>query len=134
VIDRFFNDPIRHLDNLIGPIERKIDTFLAAKRAEQRKREDAQRRAAEVERQRAAAEAARLQEEAQAREVEGQRREAVAARRAAEEEAKRASHAQAIVDAPPAPVTIRGDYGLTAFSVQRWHYEVMDPMRSRGAI
>jgi hypothetical protein len=126
VVDRFFLDRIKRLTNVIGPIERRVQRFYDAKKAAQRLREDAERRRAAEEHKKAAAEAQRLQAEAAIRNAAGDRPAAVGLTLQAEEAAGRAATAQAIVEAPPAPVIVRGEYGATAFAVERWDYEIED--------
>jgi len=70
-VDRFFNDRIKRLNNTIGPIQRRVQTYFDLKKAEIRRREDAERREAERRRQVALEEAQRLAAEAAAREQLG---------------------------------------------------------------
>jgi hypothetical protein len=45
----------------------------------------------------------------------------------AEREQTNAAIAAVQAEAPSAPVVLRGEYGASAFSVEKWDYEVMDP-------
>jgi hypothetical protein len=127
VVDRFFLDRIRRLTNVIGPIERRVQLYYDAKKAEVRRQEDAARRRAQETAIKAAAEAERLAAEARASEAAGDRRTAIELTQMAEREETTAALAAAQAGAPPAPVAIRGDYGSTGFSVERWTFEVLDP-------
>jgi hypothetical protein len=127
VVDRFFLDRIKHLGNVIGPIERRVQRYYDAKKAAQRLREDVERRRAAEDARKAEAEAMRLQAEVQMKKAAGDRPAAIQLQIEAEEANARAATAQAIVEAPPAPVQIRGEYGSTAFATARWTFEVEDP-------
>jgi hypothetical protein len=126
-VDKFFLDRIKRLTNAIGPIERRIKKYHDLKKIEQRRREEAERRQAQETLRRERDEAQRLAAEAQASEAAGDRRSAIELTREAERAETNAALAAVQAVAPPAPVTIRGDYGSTAFSVERWDYEVLDP-------
>jgi hypothetical protein len=126
-VDRFFNDRIKRLNNTIGPIQRRVQTYFDLKKAEIRRREDAERREAERRRQVALEEAQRLAREAAAREQLGDRRGAINLAKAARDQEDNAAVAEAQAGAPPAPVHIHGEYGATAFAREVWTYEVMDP-------
>jgi hypothetical protein len=126
VVDQFFNGPIKRLNNVIGPISRRIQIFFDQKKAEQRRREEAARRQAAQHRARAEAEAARLAAEARAKEEAGDRRAAVELTREAEHQQAEATLAATQETAPPAPVRLHGEYGATAYSIEKWDYEIED--------
>lgn len=123
VVDRFFNDRKKHLENVIGPIKKRVQAYYKKKEAEQRQREEAARRLAEKTQRAAQAEAERLATEARKSEAAGDRRTAVQLTQMAEKAESQAAVAAAQATAPPAPVAIRGDYGATAFSVERWTFK-----------
>ena len=127
VVDRFFLDRVKKLRNVIGPIERRVQQYYDIKKAEQRRREDVERRRAQAAQQAAAAEAERLAKLASEAEAAGDRRTAIDLTQMAEREETAAALAAVQAVAPPAPVAIRGEYGSTAFSVERWTFEVNDP-------
>jgi hypothetical protein len=127
VVDRFFNDPIRILKDIVGLTEKRLQQYHDLKKAEIRRREAAEKRQAELVRQRAEAEAARAAEEARTKEAAGDRPGAVAATRRAEQAKTDAMLAEAIIERPPASTAIRGEYGSIGFSVPKWDYEEIDP-------
>jgi hypothetical protein len=128
VVDRFFNAGIRDkVTLLINAGKERIGAYRRQKEREQRQREEAARRAALEEQRRAEAEFQRLAREAQQKEATGDRRAAVDLTKEAEEQQTRAAVAQAIVEAPAAPVRLHGEFGATAFAVKRWRWDVVDP-------
>jgi hypothetical protein len=136
IVDGFFLARIKRLGDVLG-LDRKTRTaatvmgrvqqFYDLKKAEQRRREEAERRRAAEARVREAAEARRLAAEAQRSEAAGDRTTAVELTQMAERAETNAALAAVRAQAPPAPVAIRGEYGSTAFAVERWDYEVEDP-------
>lgn len=126
VVDRFFLDRVKQLNNSISPIYARASTYLKRKAEEQRRAEEAKRREAEAARQKAAAEAERLAAEARAQVEEGNRQAAIQLQTLAEAAQADAERAQQVILAPPAPVNIHGDYGATAFMVEKWKFEYED--------
>jgi hypothetical protein len=126
VVDAFFLNRIKQLNNAVGPVQRRADLYRQRKEAEQRRREEAARRAAEQARQKAADEAARLAADAQRKVDEGDRPAAIELQTQADQQADQAAAAEKIVNAPPAPVHLHGDYGATGFSVEKWAFEYDD--------
>jgi hypothetical protein len=126
VVDRFFNDRIKQLTVIIGNAERKTGAFQKQQEAIQRQREEAARRAAAEEQRQAEAAARRLAEEARQKEAEGQRAAAIELTQQAQEQETRAAVAEAIVQAPPEPVRVHGEYGATGFSVKKWGFDPLE--------
>lgn len=126
VVDGFFLDRIKRLRNVIGPIERRVQQYYTRIKIEQRRREDAERRQAAEARVREEAEAARLAAEARRAEAAGDRTTAVELTQMAERAETNAALAAVQAAAPDTPVAIRGEYGSTAFAVERWDYEIVD--------
>jgi hypothetical protein len=126
IVDRFFLDRIKKLRNAFGPVERRVAQYYEQKKAEQRRREEADRRRAAEARVREEAEARRLAAEARKAEAAGNRRTAVELTQQAERAETNAALAAAQAVAPPAPVAIHGEFGATAFAVERWDYEIVD--------
>lgn len=127
IVDGFFLARIKRLKNIIGPIERRVQQYYDLKKVEQRRREDAERRQAAEARLRAEAEVRRLAAEAKASEAAGDRHTAVELTQMVEREEANVALATAVMERPAAPVVIRGDFGSSAFAVERWDYEVLDP-------
>jgi hypothetical protein len=126
VVDRFFNDSIRTLKNIIGLTEKRVQQYHDIQKAEALRRAAAEKRQAEIVRQRAEAEAARAAEEARAKEAAGDRPGAIEATQRAEQSKTEALVAAAIIARPPASTAIRGEYGSTGFSRAKWDYKVID--------
>jgi pyruvate/2-oxoglutarate dehydrogenase complex dihydrolipoamide acyltransferase (E2) component len=126
VVDTFFLRRIDKINNAIGPVHRRAEAYIKRKAEEQRRAEEARRRQAEEARQRAAAEAQRLAAEAAAKVAEGDRQTAIDLQTQAEEAQAQAIEAEKIVNAPPAPVRIHGDYGPTGFLVEKWRFRYED--------
>jgi hypothetical protein len=101
-VDKFFLRRIERFAVKVATVETRAKKVLARMRAEQAQAEEAQRR-------RAAEDAVELG-------------------RQAEEAAARAAAAAAIVEAPPAPVRLHGEYGgATAYFTEQYEYEIEDP-------
>jgi FtsZ-interacting cell division protein YlmF len=126
VVDDFFLRRIEKFGVVIAQVSGRAELFYKRKKAEQRQREDEQRRRAAVEAHARAEEAARLEREAK-KIAAADRSAAVRLGLQAQEAADRSAAAQAIVDAPPAPTRIHGDFGAVAFEKTRWRFEVVDP-------
>jgi hypothetical protein len=126
VVDRFFNDRIKILKDLIGPALRRAEQYLEFKKAEVRRREEAERRRAQAALEAAETEAARRRQAAAEAEAAGDRNTAIEQTQMAEREEANAALATAIIERPPEPVVIRGEAGSTAFSVEKWDYKVLD--------
>jgi hypothetical protein len=126
VVDRFFNDRIRQLTVIIGTAERKTGEYQRQQEAIQRQRKEAARQAAAEEQRRATAEYERLAREARQKEAEGQRAAAVELTKQAQEQETRAAVAEAIIQAPPEPVRVHGEYGATGFSVKKWTFDPIE--------
>ena len=136
IVDGFFLARIRRLGQVLGLDRRtrtrdsvmgRVQQYYDLKKAEQRRREDAERRRAAETRVREAAEAQRLAAEAAASEAAGDRTTAVELTQMAERAETNAALAAVQETAAPQPVAIRGEYGSTAFAVEQWDYEVLDP-------
>lgn len=126
-VDDFFLRRIEAFNRLLGPVSRRAELYFQRKKEEQRRREEQQRRKAETERRRQQEEADRLRAEAAVKEAAGEREAAIPLAAAAQVAQEDAAAAQAVIDAPPAPVRIHGDYGAAAFAKTRWTFEVEDP-------
>jgi hypothetical protein len=130
-VDKFFLRRIERFAVKVATVETRAKKVLARMRAEQAQAEEAQRRRAAEERRQAEAEALRLEDEAKAKAALKQpqaRADAVELGRQAEEAAARAAAAAAIVEAPPAPVRLHGEYGgATAYFTEQYEYEIEDP-------
>jgi hypothetical protein len=125
-VDNFFLRRIDKLNAAVAPVMTRAQAYLRRKLDEQRAREEQLRREAEAKRLAEEAEARRLAAEAQRAIDEGERRRAAELKKQAEAATERAAQAEAIEHAPPTPVRLHGDYGATAFAVERWLFDYED--------
>lgn len=128
VVDDFF---LRRRDELMGaivPVKRLLERFHAEKRRQQRAREAAERQAAEQRRRDELARQAALDAERAKKQAAGDRPAAIVLGLQAKEAGQRAAENQAIIEAPSAPVHIRGDFGSTQYTKEAWDFEIMDPL------
>jgi hypothetical protein len=129
VVDTFFLRRIETFEVAVAKVQRTVDDYLNRKRQEMRRQEDERRRQAAEEARKQREEADRLEAEARKKAAgssPADRRTAVQLGRQAEEAAAAAAAATQIVDAPPAPVRLHGEYGATAYTKQEVEYDI-DP-------
>jgi hypothetical protein len=127
VIDNFFLRRIDHLNQTLTPVLRRAENYIKAKAEAQRRAEEKLRREAEMRRIEAENTARRLEAEKQRAIEEGERKRAAELQKQRDAAQTEADNARLIEHAAPAPVRVHGDYGSTAYLVERWHADIEDP-------